>query len=463
LTEIYVLAGVGAVLAAIVFVGAIAPTPVRGLYVAIFSSAILITPELPVVREKIAACEVIMVLTWLAMLLHSGRNRASSLPRPSVERNAVAAGAAFTAIACVSFLVNVLRKDVPWERSAVETANYVYGFLLLLTAVALVDSWQKWMRCFYAWALGAGVVSAVGVWSLIGGAPAWTRDEFTMRLSSTMKYSNQVPSYCIPVFAMLAAFAATRDLPKLVRLGCIVLVGAIPVVVLATGSRTGLLMILLCGAGITYLGLRRVWTGTIAQMLFVGISAALVVAFGVFVAVVWQERDKPYVAGKDPAIERPVKRFLQWTRGDEELDKNRSAQIASALEKFPSRPVFGTGPANFTVLYPGGEVHNSYVSVLVEEGAAGFLAFAMLHVAVLHAGWMGLRWSDTDKQRLFILCALLGFASLMLYGVTILSIRQRNFWFLCGLLAALPHAVRNTQARLVAARRAAPARLVHAQ
>ncbi len=43
-----------------------------------------------------------------------------------------------------------------------------------------------------------------------------------------------------------------------------------------------------------------------------------------------------------------------------------------------------------------------------------------------------------DKQRLMIQAALVGFAVLLVYGCAVFGLRQRPFWFLCGLIAALP-------------------------
>ena len=63
---------VGAILAIPLFWW-IARSQVRGLYLAIFATSVLITPELPVVREKFAATELFMLLTWAALL--SGSNR----------------------------------------------------------------------------------------------------------------------------------------------------------------------------------------------------------------------------------------------------------------------------------------------------------------------------------------------------------------------------------------------------
>ena len=67
-------------LAGLWFLPQLARQPERGLYLAFFSSGILLSPELPIVREKLTVVEVIMLLTWMAMLSRAGGRRPGWAP-----------------------------------------------------------------------------------------------------------------------------------------------------------------------------------------------------------------------------------------------------------------------------------------------------------------------------------------------------------------------------------------------
>ena len=156
----------------------IAGRPLRGLCLAIFASAVLLAPRLPVVRDKVGLCEVVMLLTWAAMLYR----RPPGVPLFAEQKTAIWRGALLIGACLCSFGVNAAAGDLSLERSGVETANYVYGFLLFVTTIRLVDSWEKWVACFFAWFWGTALVSAVAVATLAGRGPASARDEFTGRI-----------------------------------------------------------------------------------------------------------------------------------------------------------------------------------------------------------------------------------------------------------------------------------------
>src|SRR5690606_12511195 len=106
-----------------------------------FASGILITPELPAVREKFAATEILMLLTWSAALAWAlmGAPLTRGRLQPA-QGTALLWGGLFTATAIISFSINnLVTSGAFFVYSAVETANYVYGFLAFATVVLLVD------------------------------------------------------------------------------------------------------------------------------------------------------------------------------------------------------------------------------------------------------------------------------------------------------------------------------------
>jgi len=443
----------GLVLAAVaflLFVGKVLQKPVVGLYGAIFASAFLVTKHLPIVREKLTVCEVAIAVTWGAMLvlLAAGRYRPTS-PKWS-QRVAIRVGGVFVLVTLLSYLVNGIRDQWLPTRSTVETVNYFYCLLLFATAVLLVDSWKKWNRCIDAWCLGAAVVVLFALWALIGGAPSWTADEGTMRISSTLRKSNQLPAFCLPVFPLVVIRAMLRK----TRLHWRIVYGALAIgivlAVLGTGSRTGTIMLVMCILGIIGIGIVEVRRRALNQPAFLVISTVLAGGLFAFAMFVWVEIDrnrkgKPWRAHLSP-VYRPVMILARWAEGKDPLSSPRERQYTKVWNNFASRPVIGCGPARFTVIFDEHEVHNTYLGVLAEEGLIGLLLLLWFLALVYRNGLLGIRRNRDPARRLLMFAAMIGLTALLVYGMFMYGLRQRFFWFMCALVAALPRAIEQAPA-----------------
>lgn len=417
--------------------------PVRGLYVAIFASGILITPELPAVREKFAGTEVMMLSTWAAMLAWAlmGAPLARGRLQP-IQGTALLWGGLFTATAITSFSINnLVTSGAFFVYSAVETANYVYGFLAFTTVVMLVDDPPKWDACVLAWILGAAVVVAVGVWASVGGAPAWTRDEFTHRISSTLKTENQVPSFLVPVLVVIAFRASFRSTAPYLRLFYAALSAGMAVVLLGTGSRTGFLLLIIGVAAVFYLTTRRGGRRAFHPGLIYGAGALLAGGLAMFTVQTWTDSSLQYRLGEIPPHLRPVLLLRELVAGERDLDAGRMRQIDTAKEFFLDEALLGTGPGNFSRTYGMAEIHNTYLGVLMQQGIPGLMALLIWIWTVYRAGVGAGRMTNDAERKLLIDCMLIGFGLLLLYGLTIYGLRQRNIWLMMGLLAALPRVV----------------------
>ncbi len=305
----------------------IAGRPLRGLCLAIFASAVLLAPRLPVVRDKVGLCEVVMLLTWAAMLYR----RPPGVPLFAEQKTAIWRGALLIGACLCSFGVNAAAGDLSLERSGVETANYVYGFLLFVTTIRLVDSWEKWVACFFAWFWGTALVSAVAVATLAGRGPAWARDEFTGRISSTLKFSNQLPGYCLPVFTLAVLLMAMRDTPKRTRWALLALAIGSGLAVIGSGSRTGLLMLCLCVVMVIWLSLRETSSSVLSQGSLTAMGAALAAAIVVGMVRTGSGAGS-YALGKTPAYERSMKMSVEWLEGKRTLDDTRHRAVVGADE-----------------------------------------------------------------------------------------------------------------------------------
>ncbi len=424
------LAGLAACLfAALVF----ARQPVRGVYCAFFASAILQTPRLPLVREKLTACEIVVFLTWLGMLAH----RQARPPLLRCQKSAIAAAGLLLVVTAVSYWASLFTASAGLARSGVETANYVYGFLMFLTVVHLVDSWHKWLYCLYAWCWGTALVCIVGVWSMSGGAPVWTRDDFTERLSSTLRLSNQLPGYCLPVLVLVLVLAACKSFGLLKRATFVLLAVGIVTCVVGSGSRTGFLLLCLSVPAMLAVAFSERRNPNLSFPFSVTLGTVAVAAGLFAVLSVVTNWDKPS-NGKVAPYERPIRLWVGWMQGERSLDDNRTEQAHLVLDRVPEHPLLGVGPANFTVTYRTHEVHNTYLGVLGEEGLLGLACLLTWLAVVAYNGWLGASRCVGEGRRVIVLATLVGFAILLIYGMGMFGLRQRPFWLMSALLVALP-------------------------
>ena len=434
----------------------IAKNPVRGLYLYIFCSAVLVSPALPVVRDKLSVAE--PVLACAAVGLFFGRRfvTGGTPPMTTPQRAALLAGATWVLVVGICAAINFAGgRLVDPVRTAIETATFGLGLFSCALVAWAVNTWDRWLKCLGAWAAGGLVVTAVGLMAMFVYAPGWTKDDFTGRVSSTLRESGQVASYLGPVLPF-AALAAERVLKSAwVKVPAQALFLGAFVVMLGTGSRIALLISLcaFCGLVVALLAdARRRGTSSAFALALVAAGA---VGFGAFVYSVFTDRGAEYVVGQTSPITRPIVMLRQIGEG-KRTESHRLEQTFRPLETFDRHPLFGIGPANFGVYYRQHEIHNSYLSVLGETGAAGVIAFAAFVGLSLRCGWVGTVLLRPTAGRALGLAFLFGFGLLLLYQMTALGLRQRPFWFATGLLIALPRAALDLRGRIaLAVRRAA--------
>ncbi|WP_305818595.1 hypothetical protein [Photobacterium leiognathi] len=151
----------------------------------------------------------------------------------------------FIFIEWLSLLLNNMDFYGGLTGSIVEVANLTYGALMALTLVVLLSERPQFFMCLKFWVLGALVVSIIGTWALTGTAPAWTMDEFTGRISSTLKFENQVPSYLIPIFIPMVMALFVRDISSKNKWILFVCTFMLAATMIGTGSRTAFLLLVL--------------------------------------------------------------------------------------------------------------------------------------------------------------------------------------------------------------------------
>ena len=412
--------------------------PVRGLYLAIFATSVLMTPAMPVVREKFAATELFMVLTWLAMLVSSRRWAHSPSPVLAPQRQAIILGACFIGLVLLSFLAGQIDDPSRWVASTVETLNYTYGFFIFLSIILLVDNKEKWLNCLLAWLLGAALAGLVGVWAVAGGAPAWAYEDFTWRISSTLRNENQVPSLVLPMLIPAVFLAVRRGQSTLYRVLFMGLVAAIMVTSIGSGSRTALGMMVVAVLAVYFLGVKEARYGLINRSLLATIAISFIGAGLLYVTTALALYDGQYALGHTPPWQRPVVMLYEWAQGTRILDRTRGEQMSLVFDNVGEFALLGSGPKLFGELVGSAEIHNTYAAILVEIGIPGLLFFLAW---LIYVGWLG--WNTGNRtqdrfMRLMILSLVAGLAVLIVYNMFMLGLRQRNIWILAGLLVASP-------------------------
>jgi hypothetical protein len=416
----------------------IASRQVRGLYLAIFATSVLITPNLPVVREKFAATELFMLLTWAALLVGSRRWRRARVGLVRPQQISVLIGGALIGWIFLSFGINNATFPGAFLPSLVETVNFLYGFLIFCTVLVLVDDREKWYGCLYAWLAGAALASLVGVWALTGTAPAWTYEEYTHRIASTLKNENQVPSFLLPVLVATIFLAVRRSQPFWRTALATALTAGMLATAIGSGSRTALLMIALSFLCVCLLGLREAPSGAFNRSLLGMIALMLIGAAFFYVSLTLALYDGHNALGRTPAWQRPVVMLYEWSQGNQVLDETRERQLETVSENYTDYLLLGAGPKLFGEREGSEEIHNTYASVLVEIGMPGLFLFIIWLGHLLQVGWCYGRRCRDPFWRLMVLSLVVGVVTLLIYYATMFGLRQRNLWIIAGLLMAVP-------------------------
>jgi hypothetical protein len=409
--------------------------PDRGLYLTFFATGILVTPKLPILRGKLTAVEVIMTLTWLALISHPNRDK-KSIPLTSIQTTSLILGGAFISWTIFSFVLNATLYPVTFTDSLIETANFIYGYFMFMTIVFLARNWNRWESCLKGWLGGASVVSIFGVWALAGHAPRWTRDEFSGRICSTLRTAIQVPSFLLPIFVLLVFMIVEKNRKLGERWILTVLLAGVFLTAIGTGSRTALIMLIVSGIGILYVMVRESPYHAFKTDRIAKISFLVFFSTTAYIALALANYDGHYVLGKTPAWQRPVVMMYEWSQGNGELDENREAQLEIVSANINDNLVIGTGPKNYGQLYDVQEIHDTYAGVLFQMGVPGLVLFLLWLWIVVFTGWRASKKIQDPHQRLMIVSMLVGMILLLLYSLTMFGLRQRNIWLLAGLLVA---------------------------
>lgn len=409
--------------------------PYLGLYLTFFATGILLTPKLPIVREKLTAAEAFIALTWLALLFQSIKNKNNFLVTKS-QINALLFGWLFVFWVFFSFVINVALVITDMLTSFIETINFIYGYLMFLTVVLMIRNWEQWVNCLKAWLWGAFVVSFFGVLAFTGHGPSWSYDEITHRISSTLRTENQVPMFLLPIFVILVFMIVQKGRPFIEKWVLTGLLMGIFLTTIGSGSRTSIIMLSCAVLGIGFVMLRESKFKAFYQTKLLNTMFFVLFGFLFYVVLALAGYKGDYSLMKTPAWKRPVVMLYDWSQGRQELDVNRKKELRVVEEDMGDNLFIGTGPRNYQGLYGVEEIHNTYAGVLIQTGIPGLTLFLIWLMISIFLGWRASKRVQDASKRLYILCMVVGMILLLLYGLTMFGLRQRNIWLLAGLLVS---------------------------
>ena len=350
----------------------IARDPVLGLCVFIFLSAITETPNLPVIGDRLIAADGIMMFVILICTANGTLLR----PAPAGLQLVDQLGGMFIMAATLSSLLALLtRGDV--LRVTMFMLIYIYGYLCFRVILRLLTTEGALRRVFLWWAAAATMVVVVGFLAATGiYRPVWTYDPIINRINSTFKMSGQVASYLGPAMFIFFYLATMRQTKVWVRSCFTLLLLAGAFVMMSTGSRISFaimaLSVLLGCFVILTTSSKVVRRGQVLGV--IGIGATV---FTSFALAVWSDTSQQYGLTTTSPLERPLRMWSEQTDSDNvdlgKLGGTRAEEISVVIENIDNHMLLGTGSGMFGQIYQTNEVHNTYFSVLAENGLITFM------------------------------------------------------------------------------------------
>jgi len=289
--------------------------------------------------------------------------------------------------------------------------TFVQLFLVLVMIWELAPSWRRLLGLLTAYVLGAYVAA-------LDTIVVYRREGAALRRFAAAGFDPNDLAMTLALALPMAWYLGMTYRQPLLRWVCR---GYLPVSLVAlglTGSRGGMLASMVALL-IVPLTMTKLSPGRLAAgILLLGLSGALAVAYT-----------------PKTAMERLASTGSEVQGGDL---GNRLHIWKAGMEAFTKQPVMGYGTARFKQavaprLGAASQVaHNSFLSVLVEEGAVGLLLYATIFVGVFLAV---LRLPPLERRFGLVLLATLGVAMLPLTWED-----SKPVWFIVGALLGLSHA-----------------------
>lgn len=408
----------------------ISKDPLLGVCMFVFGSSVTMMPNLPIVGDRLAVADFIMVYTILVCVISGVFFSSAPLGLKLVDQFALL----FISVATISSLLALMKGGEPL-RVTLFMLIYLYGYCCFRLIIRIIRNRRDLERVAMWWFAGTALAVSIGFLASTGiFRPAWTFDPIIGRINSTFKMSGQLASYVGPAMFILLYLAASKRVPLAPRLLVICLFLAGLVVLLGAGSRIAFVVMVFAGlAGVWIVGRSRLREFSRAPLLIAFASAAL--AFSVFVVAIWTDTSTSYGLTTTPPFERAVKLWSEQFRSGPELSTlggTRYDEVSAVLENFWDHPFVGTGSGMFGLTYNMNEVHNTYFSVLAENGLFAFIILVSWWTLILFLLSKAIH-RTRGEARVLMRFATAAFIVISIYQLTTNGMRQRPFWFVPAL------------------------------
>ncbi|CDU13618.1 O-antigen ligase family protein [Vibrio coralliirubri] len=408
---------------------------VYGVYVFIFLASITEMPHLPVVGDRLSVSDFVMIFTLLVATTKGVLFSKAPKPLILIDQFALV----FILLASFSSVISLIFSENPNpERSFLFMMIYIYGYLCFRLIIRVVNDKEKLFRVFLYWAAGAALLTIVGFLAATGiYKPAWTYDPIIMRINSTMKSSGQVSSYLAPAMFIFIFMSVNKWLSFSKRSMMIFLSAAAVVVMMGTGSRISFVILIFT----LFYGVFTVLTtrgASVRRSLLIISLFVSVWGFTGYVVSVWTDTSEAYGLTTTSPFERAIKIFSDNSRENadaSEVGGTRYDEISTAFENFHKAPLFGVGSGMFSSAYSLNEIHNTYVSILAENGLFSLISFSIWWLLMFSFVYRS-GYASKGDNKLMLKLALGGLLALAVYQLTTNGMRQRPFWFIPALAVA---------------------------
>ncbi len=424
--------------------------PVRGVYLATLLLPVLQTVDLPVVAKQLTIIEPIVLITAMAWFFRLVVTR-----QKLHNFNAFYIPIVFFLLSCTLSLLNTRSMRL----SLLELGIYVYLFGLFAVVTQLIRTEGQLRIIERMWVLSmllVVVLGWVGIWQQTTGIEGLFVSR-SLRVTSTLRATNQLPSFLIMPFPLVLSYVVDREQPLHMRLGALILTLAALPVMLATGSRAAI--VLLVAGGFVFL----VWKGFNLRFLLV-CSLVAVVILSVSLTV---------SGGKGPQKSQRALSLISLTLEEEPsraeqkfetymgkigeyrdpsgamkllavLSPPRYVMILVWQQALHEHPLTGIGVGDlhnyFLTVFPDArpwEMHNTYLGVWAEEGILGITTLlVVLFLIGREAVFVILRVRNPYLRHIGGALALAILLSLI-YGLTHFGLRHRHLWMAMAQLVAI--------------------------
>jgi len=295
---------------------------------------------------------------------------------------------------------------VPW---GIELATFVYLLIMLLVLDA-VGSLNLERFITIGVYVFAGISIVTGVASILSLAGVHRFEMFMARqgtgygdkFTGFARSPNQWASYFLSFFPFLIGISFRVKGWRRWFLVAAALLGAFTIP--ASGSRTGVVLLLLEGGGMValFLVLARHISVTRRVLLVAAVAAGTMLTY----ALVFTTLDKFWV------VRRALSGF-DYVSGEQSIGTDwRARNWRWALQEIEKHPFIGMGLGTFHLFYDRHEVHSSYLSLWAEAGPMAVLAYIGLQISLLVHSVRALvsawRWRLDTTLLAAVVVALLG-------------------------------------------------------